>query len=211
LKFDQEAVEALQHNAETAEILGSLGAWFSAEFSRSVPLLTRLFNGHATILPLIFALLVSGHVFLIKQHGISPKFSPQATARPTNGEGASRFDVHLKRMTGYGLILFGVVLVLSLLFPAPLGQTGVAGIELTKPWWMFVWLFPAEELWGVRALLVVPAILGGLLALVPIIDRSPYLTPWRRKWLLGAVALLLVAIVVSGIVAGLRPVGAHLG
>lgn len=77
LKFDQEGLEALQHNKEAAGIIGSLGAWFSAEFSRSVPLLTRLFNAHVTILPLLFGLLIAGHIFLIKQHGISPKVTPR--------------------------------------------------------------------------------------------------------------------------------------
>lgn len=210
LKFDQEAVEALQHNTETAEILGALGAWFSPEFSRSVPLLTRLFNAHATILPLLFALLIGVHIYLIKQHGISPQPTEEATTRATGGEGRSRFDVHLRRMVGYGLITFAIVLGLSLLFPAPLGQRGVPGVELTKPWWMFVWLFPAEELWGARALIIVPAFLGGLLALVPILDRTPYLSPRRRKALLGVAALVLLIILISGVVATLQPVAGHL-
>lgn len=210
LKFDQEAVEALQHNTETAEILGTLGAWFSPEFSRSAPLLTRLFNAHATILPLLFALLIGVHIYLIKQHGISPRPTAGATSRATAGEGRARFDVHLRRMTGYGLVTFAIVLALSLLLPAPLGQRGVPGVELTKPWWMFVWLFPAEALWGTRALIIVPAILAGLLALVPIIDRTPYLSPGRRKALLGAAALFLIIIIISGVAATLQPVAAHL-
>lgn len=115
LKFDQEGVEALQHNQEAAELIGAVGGWFSAEFSRSVPLLTRLFNGHITILPL--------------------------------------------------------------LFPAPLGQPGIGGAEVTKPLWMFLWLFPAEEAWGARALAAVPGVLVLLLALVPVVDRATYMAP----------------------------------
>src|SRR3990172_237780 len=72
LKFDQEGLEALQHNIEGAELIGVLGAWFSSEFSRSVPLLTRLFNAHVTILPLTFGLLFAPPVFLPNHHGISP-------------------------------------------------------------------------------------------------------------------------------------------
>lgn len=210
LKFDQEAVEALQHNAEAAKLLGSLGMWFSPEFSRSVPMLTRIFSGHAIILPLLFVLLIAAHVYLIKHHGISPKVTLDAVAVATTGKGESRFDVHLKRMAGYGLLTFGIVLILSLLFPAPLGQKGIAGAELTKPWWMFVWLFPAEELWGARALIIVPTLLVGLLALVPILDRSPYLSPKRRKIILSVAALILVVLLISGIVASLQPVAPHL-
>src|SRR3989304_1166826 len=48
LKFDQEGLEALRHNREAAEVIGALGGGGSAEVSRRVPLLTRLFNGHVT-------------------------------------------------------------------------------------------------------------------------------------------------------------------
>ncbi len=211
LKFDQEGLEALQHNTEAANFLGVLGGWFSAEFSRSVPLLTRLFNTHATILPLLFGLLIAAHVFLIKQHGISPKVSADAKTRATSGEGDSNFSLHLRRMAGFGFLILAVAIALSLIFPAPLGQPGVAGAEVTKPWWMFVWLFPAEALWGVRGLVAVPAVLGILLALVPLLDRTPYLSPQRRRWLLIGSAVILVVIIASGIYAELQPVTNHLG
>lgn len=210
LKFDQEGLEALQHNKEAASLVGALGAWFSPEFSRGVPLLMRLFNAHITILPLLFILLLAVHIFLIKQQGISPKVTADATTRPTSGEGGSRFSVHVLRMAGYGLIVLAAALLLSLVYPAPLGMPGVAGAEVTKPWWMFIWLFPVEELWGVRALVVVPAIVGLLLALVPVVDRSPYLSPARRKGLLIVAALLLLIIVAAGVYAALTPVEAHL-
>ena len=76
---------------------------------------------------------------------------------------------------------------------------------------MFVWLFPAEELWGARALIIVPAVLGAFLALVPILDRSPYMNPRRRKAVVGVAAVIILIIVVSGVVATLQPVAAHLG
>jgi ubiquinol-cytochrome c reductase cytochrome b subunit len=211
LKFDQEGLEALQHNNEAAQVIGALGGWFSAEFSRTVPLLTRLFDGHVTILPLLFGLLIVAHAYLVKQHGISPKVTPEAVSRATAGEGGSRFSSHVARLVGYGFLLLAVALLFSLLWPAPLGQPGVAGAEVTKPWWMFLWLFPAEEAWGVRALAVVPAVLGVLLAMVPIVDRSPYMSPTRRKVLLVVAGMLLLAMVASGVVAALRPAEAHLG
>src|SRR5512136_623062 len=211
LKFDQEGLEALVHNKEAAQVVGGLGTWFSPELSRTVPLLTRLFDGHATILPLLFGLFIVTHIFLIKQHGISPKVTADATTRATSGEGTSRFTIHLQRMIGFGLLILSLALVLSLLLPAPLGQPGVAGAEVTKPWWMFVWLFPAENALGVKGLLIVPAILGGLLALVPILDRSPYISPSRRKALIISAALILIVIVASGVISTLQPIaGGHL-
>lgn len=210
LKFDQEGLEALQHNKEAAELVGALGGWFSAEFSRSVPLITRLFNAHITILPLLFGGLIVAHIYLIKQHGISPKPTPDATTRATSGEGESRFSLHLQRMVGFGLFILALTLALSLIFPAPLGQEGVAGEEVTKPWWMFVWLLPFEQWWGARALLIVPAVLAVLLSLVPILDRKPQISPLRRKPVVIATVLVLLVIIGLGVFATLQPVAAHL-
>ena len=65
-------------------------------------------QSHVTILPLLFGLLIAVHIFLVKQHGISPKVTPEATTRSTAGEGDSRFSIHLQRMVGYGLLVLGV-------------------------------------------------------------------------------------------------------
>ena len=211
LKFDQEAVEALQHNIDWAQLVGGFGAWFSPEFSQTVPLLTRVFLGHTSILPLTLVVLVLVHFFFIKQHGISPKITADATSRRTAGEGRSHFDVHVRRMMGFGLLLLGVSIGLSLIFPAPLGMPGIAGAEVTRPPWMFVWLVPFEGLLGARALLVVPLVLGAILALVPIVDRTPFMSARRRPWTVGFIALLFLVIVASSVLAELTPITAHLG
>lgn len=210
LKYDQEGLEALQHSKEAGEVAGALGAFFTAEFSRSASLLSRLFTTHVSILPMAFAALIGVHIYLINQHGISPKASAEATARKTKGEGESRFDSHLRSMIGYGLILLSLVTLLALLLPAPIGQHGMPGAEVTKPWWMFVWLFPAEAALGAKALVIAPAILGLLLVLVPMLDRSPYLSPLKRRWILIVAGILLLIMIVSGIVAALQPVTGHL-
>ncbi len=189
-------MEALQHNKEGGDLIGGVGAWFSTEFSRTVPLHTRLFNAHATIVPLLFILLVALHFSLVKQPGISPRTS----------EGDSYVLVHLRRMAGYGLLVFSLALVLSLIISALLGHPGA---DVTKPWWMFIGLFPAEAALGIRALVIVPAVLGLWLALVPVFDRNPYLSAGRRKGVLIVAGIVLVTMAVSGIVATLQPVSAH--
>lgn len=211
LKYDQEGLEALEHAKGAGELMGFLGAFFTSEFSRSVSLLTRFFTVHTSILPLTFAALIGAHIYLINQHGISPKVTADATARKTKGEGESRFDLHLRSMIGYGLILFAIVLLLALIWPAPIGQPGVAGIEVAKPWWMFLWLFPAEATLGTWALIIVPTILGMLLVLVPILDRSPYLSPAKRKGVLIIAAVILFLMIIGGIVAAFQSVTNHLG
>jgi len=208
LKWDQEGVEALAHNQEIGELLGVWGVWFTSRFTRSVSILTRLYIGHVTLLPAAFSLLIVAHLYLIKQLGISPRATEDATSGPPAKErGTSRFTVHLRRMTGYGLLLLALAGALALIWPAPLGQPGVPGAEVTKPPWMFLPFYPLEDLFGIRGLLVSSIVLFVLLGLVPFVDRSPWLSPRRRRWIIIAGILLLVLLVALGGYAWLsRPV-----
>lgn len=196
LKWDQEASEALAHNKEIAEILGVWGAWFSPEFARSTPILGRIFSAHITILPFALLGLVAIHFFLVKMLKISPQ--PTENARAGDGYPADqkmgRFDIHLRRMIGFGLILLAAVAVLSFFFSAPLGLSAVPGEEVTKPPWMLVWLYPIENVLGVQGILFGGAVFFVLLALVPFIDRSPWLAPSKRRGILilGIVVLLIL-------------------
>lgn len=78
--------------------------------------------------------MIGAHIYLINQHAISPKVTADATARKTKRKEESRFDSHLQSMLGYGLILLAVVMLLALILPAPIGQPGVPGVEVSKPW-----------------------------------------------------------------------------
>jgi quinol-cytochrome oxidoreductase complex cytochrome b subunit len=196
LKWDQEGVEALAHNREIGELLGLWGVWFTSQFTRSVPILTRLYLGHVTLLPAIFTVLIIAHVYLIKQLGISPKPTGEATSgAPAQAQGASRFTAHLRKMAGYGLLLLTLAGVLALASPARLGYAGVAGAEVTKPPWMFLPFYPLEDIFGIRGLLVGAIVLFALLGLVPFVDRTPWLSARRRRWVIVAGIILLVLLV----------------
>jgi quinol-cytochrome oxidoreductase complex cytochrome b subunit len=200
LKWDQEGVEALAHNKEIGEILGLWGVWFTNEFTRSVPILTRLYLAHVTLLPALFTFLIATHIYLIKQLGISPKPIPEATSgKPAKEQGSSRFTMHLFKMAGYGLWLLVTAGILALVLPAHLGFPGVSGAEVTKPPWMFLPFYPLEDVLGIKGLLYGGIVLFGLLALVPFIDRSLWLSPSKRKWILIAGAVLLVVLIGLGI------------
>lgn len=200
LKWDQEGVEALGHNREIGELLGSIGTWFTGEFTRSVPLLTRLYLGHVSLMPVLLVLLVIVHLYLVKQLGISPRATADATSGPpTKEQGSSRFTVHLKRLVGYGLLLLALVGTLALLLPAPLGQAGVPGAEVTKPPWMFLPFYPFEDWLGINGLLISGVVLFLLLALVPFVDRSSWLSPRKRRWVIVAATVLLIALIVLGL------------
>ncbi|MBI4307330.1 MAG: cytochrome bc complex cytochrome b subunit [Chloroflexi bacterium] len=218
LKWDQEAYEALQHNTEMAEILGLLGFWFSPEFAATTPLLERINSAHISILPLLIGALLLAHFFLVKYHGISPlPWGRKEQARPATASGAraeeapTRFAQHLRHLTAYGLVLVAVLLALSALFPAPIGPEPMPGIEVTKPPWMFLWLYAFENVFGIKGIIYASAALFVLLIAVPFVDRAsvPAL-PARRPLVAAGLAVLALAVALS-IYVWQAPTALHLG
>src|SRR5215216_166861 len=194
LKQDQEAVEALAHNNEIADTFGFLGFWFSADFTDNVATVTRLYVAHVSILPILVGAVLAVHVLLIKRHRMAPLpwgSAAEVEARE-RAEHDEPFTSHLKHIGKWALVLVGIALLLSGLAPAGLGPAGVEGIEITKPPWYFLWLYPWEDWLGLKALYIIPAVLTvGLLA-IPFLDPSRERDPRRRKlWIaLGALVLL---------------------
>lgn len=201
LKWDQEGFEALGHFVEMGNLLGAFGFFFSADFSASLPLLGRLYIAHIVVLPGIGALLMIAHFLIIKRHGISAKPEVQDAALeggPEPVKSGSTFASHILRMAGFGLLILAATVVISFVWPAPLGDRPIPGTETTRPPWMFLPFYPFEDWFGLSALLWTPVILFAGLALLPFVDRSPYRSPGRRRWviILGA----LVALALAGLI-----------
>ena len=212
LKWDQEGYEALGHNVEAGNLLGGIGFWFSPEFTTSLPVIGRLYIAHIAILPAIGVLLLVAHFLLVKRHGISAKPASADAAvdgGPVPAKVGSTFAAHLVRMAGFGLVMLAVATVLSLIWPAGLGPRPVPGIEETKPPWMFLPFYPFEDWFGLAALLWVPGLLFGALALVPFLDRSPYRSPTRRRVVVAVGITVAVALVVLAIYAFVTVPQAH--
>ena len=206
LKWDQEGFEALGHNVEIGNFLGSFGFWFSEDFAASLPIIGRLYMAHIVILPAIGTLLLVAHFLLVKRHGISALPGPADAAvagGPTPAKGGSTFSAHVVRMAGFGLVMLAAATILSIVWPAGLGDRPIPGTETTKPPWMFLPFYPFEDWFGLPALLWVPAVLFGALALVPFVDRSPYRSPTRRRVFIvlgGVVVVSAVALVIYALV-----------
>jgi ubiquinol-cytochrome c reductase cytochrome b subunit len=213
LKWDQEAYEALNHNIEIGELVGGFGFWFSPEFTTSLSIIGRLYIAHIAILPLIGVLLLIAHFLLVKRHGISARPADADAAvegGPVPAKGGSTFTAHLVRMAGFGLVILAVATVLTLIWPAGLGERPIPGTETTKPPWMFLPFYPFEDWFGLSALLWVPAILFGGLALVPFVDRSRYRSPARRRLFIAIGAGVAVAMVLLVAYAYLTVPEAHI-
>ncbi len=196
LRVDQEAVEALAHAVAGAGLAGPLGAPLTDGFTPSSPLVTRLYGFHVSVLPLSLVVLLAVHLWLIRHLGVS-----------AGGELKEPFYRHLRLLGGFALVLVGIVATLALAFPAGLLAPGVDGFEVTKPMWAFLWIYAAENLFGMNGMLVAPVVLFGFLALSPITDR-------RNGWLGTATRLggiVLLGLVIAGIVyAALAPGQSHL-
>ena len=195
LKQDQEAVEALGHNTEIADVFGFAGFWFSADFTNNVSIVTRLYVAHVSILPMLVAAVLAVHMLLIKRHRISPLpwGSPSEVEAREDSQHLVTFTSHLRHIGLWTLVLAGAMLLLAGLSPAALGPAGVEGIEITKPPWYFLWLYPWEDWIGLKALYVIPGILVvGLLA-IPFLDRSRERDPRRRRLWIALAALIIAA------------------
>ena len=205
LKWDQEALEALEHNSEVAGLLGRFGFLFSPEFG-GVPILTRLYTLHIAVLPAVFFLIVAAHLLLVKRHGMSPSpFRHGPEPEPTE-----RFSRHLGRLAGFALILVGVVVALAVLAPPAHGPAPVEGIEVTKPPWPLLWLYPIENWVGVSGILWATLAVFVALLVVPFVDRGPERHPRRRLAVVIPATLVAMTVLALIIWAAVAPVTEHL-
>lgn len=192
LRADQEAVEALAHAVAGAQLAGPAGAPFLPGFTPSSPLLTRMYGLHVSVLPLALVGILALHMWLIRHLGVSAA-----------GEERAAFRTHLRPLSGFALLLVAAVAAVSLAWPASLLSPGVEGFEVTKPFWPFLWIYAAENLFGMAGMLIAPSVLFGFLALVPVADRTDgaraRVTRYAGVVLFG---LMIIAIVYAALAPG---------
>jgi quinol-cytochrome oxidoreductase complex cytochrome b subunit len=214
LKWDQEGFEALGHNLEIGKLLGGVGFWFSPSFAGDVPVLIRLYAAHVVFIPGLIVVLVVLHMLLVKKHKISPHPALPSEApgdQAPAAEPTEPFTHHLRRISSFGLALFGLIGILAVVFPPGLGAHPVEGIEVTEPPLNFWWLYSLENFFGLPAIIYSELIFFGLLVIVPFVDRSPERFWRRRPVAMTLLALFLVAIVVLTILLKFLPAKSHLG
>ncbi len=216
LRWDQEAYEAMVHNMELATFLGALGGFFSDGFTTSVSMLPRLYSLHVSIIPLLLLVFLIVHVFQIKHHGISPTATQADAGQATGGrlpqaKLTGRYTTHLRVMFGYGLALLAGAAVLGIIWPQPVGPAPDPTMEITKPPFLFYWLYAFENWFGVTGILYAAVVTLVLLALFPFIDRSPFRRLRRRPLIAAIGTLLLIAVTVLSIIVALQPAAQHLG
>lgn len=180
IKWDQEAYEALSHFLWVADNLGIFGLPLTEKFSKGVPLLSRIYMAHISLLPLITLALGGLHLFYVKYHKLSPLPDVSESGKTV------LFTQHMSYLRRAGAGIFFLVCLLALLIAPPLGDAPILGLEVTKPPWQFVWIFALENLWVPTLIIVPPVIILALLA-VPLVDRGP-----ERYWKKRPVAMAVL-------------------
>ena len=173
LKWDQEGYEALDHFLWVAEKFGILGAPLTEKFSPGIPLLSRIYMAHISLLPIITIAVLGLHIFYIKYHKLSAKPDGTDTGQTIP------FTQHMAYLRRAGAGVFALTCLLALTISPPLGNAPIMGLEVTKPPWQFVWVYALENLW-VPSLIVAPFLIGLCLVSVPFIDRSTETDPKKR-------------------------------
>jgi ubiquinol-cytochrome c reductase cytochrome b subunit len=154
--------------------------------------LTRFYTLHVILLPALTTLLVVGHIVLARRHGATPRWNKR------DSQAVPRWPVQTVRDVSAMAVAFGVLLIYTAV------QGGVdlaapadpASAYDARPLWYFRWLFQLRAMFGSLEQLVAmaaPAIVGGFLIALPLLDRSAATDPTTRKrWLAGVVAVFVV-------------------
>lgn len=144
--------------------------------------LTRFFGFHVCILPLFILALIGVHVYLIQRQGMSLPFDLEE--RKEDVMELPFWPNFLYREAVVWLILLGVLLTLSILFPPSLDKAAdlmAPAPEGIKPEWYFLFLFQTLKIFPSKMLFVsgdtvavfLILIFGVFFFFIPLIDNRP--------------------------------------
>jgi cytochrome b6 len=163
--------------------------------------LTRLFGFHVAVLPMLMAVTLGVHLYLVQLHGMSVPLSQQKKPPAT-----MKFfpDFMLRDMVGW-LAMLGILAVLSVISPWDIGQKAdlfQAPSGAVKPEWYFLFMFQAlkilpARIFGIEGELVGIAFfsLAGLaLVMAPFLDREGRQDRTSRTWRAAGVIAVLFAV-----------------
>ncbi len=197
LPADQEGYEAMAHLVAGGRFTGTLGVFFTEDFTSSTPLLSRVFSLHTSLLPLALAAVLALCLGRIRRSGFDVGHVISRLVRPTGFTAAS-------------LLAFAALGAIAAAQSIGLGQRAVAGVEITKPFWPLLWVYGLENTMGLWGMVLGPAVLFGALAALPLLDREATGTPVKPLvlWIVAILGSLVLALWLYG---AFGPSRQHLG
>ncbi len=153
--------------------------------------ITRAYAMHVGALPLLVILVTIAHVILARRHGPVPM---RKATKPT-----PRWPVQTLRDVIAMAMIFSILLAYTIYAGGiDLGAPADPGAAHdARPLWPFRWLFELRSLAGSAETLVAlaaPAVVGGFLISLPLLDRSVERAPRKRVLWMGGLAGLFAMI-----------------
>ena len=154
--------------------------------------LTRFYTLHVMILPVLIGVVVAAHVWMARKLGPTPLGDRVAAPGPRWP------DQTLRNVIAMAIVFIVLLAYVVNMHGADLAAPADPSAAYdARPLWYFRWLFELRELAGSAEKLVAmatPAVVGGALVALPLVDRGPSRDPRRRKLVLGGLAGLLAVI-----------------
>ena len=215
LPWDQKGFWATRVVTSILGAIPWIGTWLKTTLQGGNDLgnltLTRFFGFHVFILPALLGLFVVVHIAVFRRHGVTVRAGRKAA------DVDARTEPFWPRQVTYDAAFFA--LIVAILTAITLARHG-ASLEAPadpasgypgRPEWYFLWLFELLKvvpgsLEGVVMLGLVIA-MAGFLALLPIVDRRPSVTPssrWPHFTIAGGVATAVLALTIIPMVEDAR-------
>lgn len=210
IRWDQGGYEALSHFVAVNKLLGPLGAFFQEDFTLSTPMLSRVYGLHTSVFPVLLVALAALHAMYWRHLGPAPRSRQSEAEYLASLEQGATYWGYAQKLVLYGLIVTGALVALAIISPPGLLDAPRAGVEITKPPWVFWIFYPLESWIGIGGILLGSAVLvTGLLAVpalgLAITDQEKLLRTVNIITILGLIAWAALLVI-----AYFSPLGQHL-
>ena len=163
--------------------------------------LSRFFIVHVLLLPLMLGVLLVVHVYLFRRAGPAGPFHNRDKRKVDQF-----FPKQMLKDSIAALIIFAALLALAKFLPARLGpEADPTSDFLARPPWYFLPLFELLKYFPGKLALIptvlLPAVLFGLLFLLPLFDRKAERNPFRRPIATAVFVFILIGTVSLGVLA----------
>jgi ubiquinol-cytochrome c reductase cytochrome b subunit len=227
LPWDQRAYWATNVGAGIAREVPLIGSWVQKALIGGTGIgtltLSRFFTFHVGVLPPLIALLIGLHVFVVVKQGISsppgltapgPRGGPsraetyQDQYRASEQEGEHFFPEVIFRDSLVALLVFGVIVTLAIVRPATLeAPADPTSINYNpRPEWYFFFFFEFLKIFPGRlepvGAVIIPLVVLVLLLALPFLDRGLDRRWSKRKAVVGAGGVAVVALISLEIAGG---------
>lgn len=164
--------------------------------------LSRFYVLHLFIIPAMIFLFVAVHIFMFRKAGAAGPINEDPVNPRLPAETFYPKQVIIDML--FVLVVMGVLGVLAHFVPVELGPVADPSNSnyLPRPEWYYLPFFEWLKFWEgaktVVGVVLIPGILIGLVFLLPFLDRSLERRPWKRPIPVGAVLIILIALIGLG-------------